>query len=134
MSFKIPFAAGGGSFRVDSIVEGTIASGNTGVLLNPSVTGKKVIRLYLLVCTGSSTQTGITLTRDGVTLESEKTLTANNFPGLDGNIFVVARNLDPAQDDRNYYQTVECQALTLTKNAGNTTQAIAYAYEIGEYV
>jgi len=129
---------GGSGFNSDGIVYTSIATGQTGSLISlPEVSGK-VYRIFLLATGTSSQQTGISLITNGVTIESEKTLVDNTSPSADIEIeFGVFRNYTASTSTtptRRMYDIVECASFEVTKNPGNTTQAIDLSYEIGSYL
>lgn len=122
--------SGGGavSFRIDSRNYQIISAGVTGTLINPTAPVGSVIRLVVLHTNTAGTQSGISLIRDGVTIETTKTL-ADNTPSGDLTTFSVARNSNVP----GVYDVVECESFEVIKDAGNTLQDIIVVYEVGKY-
>lgn len=128
-------AGGGGlGLRITELVKGTIASGVTGdILVATAPNNNSVVRLFLLACSTTISQSGISVIVDGNTLEDQKVLIENSGNTSLTN-FGVTRGSANATLSHNLgrYSTISGKSITINKNAGNTTQAINYAYEILE--
>lgn len=119
---------GGGGFRPDTvsaIVE--IASGVTGVLATitpPS--GKKAAITFLAA---SANQTGISVEINSVTVVSTNALAASTGAGGPGQFTI-------GQGSSSIFPYLLAgavdQSITITKDAGNTTNSIRYAYAYGD--
>ena len=134
MADNIPFKQSNGGFTSEGITEGVIAVGNTGTLLDvPEVNGK-TFKLFLLQVAGATGQTGISLIINGVTIENQGTLEDPEDNPLTGIEFSVNRAFSSDISlgfKRKLYTEITCTSFSVVKNAGNTTQEIAYAYETG---
>lgn len=120
----------GGLFRSEGITTATISSGVTGILLDVPEQPGKVFRLFRLSCSSTSPQVGISLITDQGTLEDEQQLSDNNPVSTAVGEFAVSRGQDGALA-LGVYNIIDCKSFQITKNAGNTTQDIIYAYETG---
>ena len=127
---------GGGSWRTDGITNGALAAGQTGTLLTITAPAGKIVKLFSFISNTASQQGGISLVREGVTLENEQTV-ASLSGNTGGSVFAVSRvgiTDSQATSARGLYFEVEGDTITISKNAGNTTSALGYAYETGRYI
>ena len=124
---------GGGAYGLTAVESGTIPTGVAGELLSVNVDSAPAgsyVRLTLLSTTGGTSQTGITVERDGYTLFSEDEL-GSASPDDNSDFFIsqiYAKDL--LVDIRRGIREVKGKSITISKNAGNTAQDIQYAYEI----
>lgn len=135
MALNIPYKQGGGVFMPDGgIVSDVLASGQTGVLLVvPEVEGI-VYKLTHMVANSTSPQSGMGLIVNGATLHDAVTLddTQPTSSQASSTAFSVAQIYGTATvNNPRKYSHIFCKSFSFTKDAGNTTEAIAYVYEIG---
>lgn len=119
------------SWRSEGITEDIIASGQTGQLLSVTAPQGKVVRFIYILSGTTTEQDGISLVNDGVTLESEQILAASNGSTSSGARFGVSFHF--GSPNSRLYPQIEGESIQISKNAGNTTQSIRYAYETGSY-
>lgn len=124
----------GKAFRIEDRVAGSIAAGVTGDILTLNVPGK-LIRLYALGCSTTVEQAGMSLTRDGFLLADQLKL-IDTTPTNSG-VLAFGVNRSPAQISASragvFFYEVTGETIVLNKNAGNTTEIIDYAYEVGVF-
>jgi hypothetical protein len=123
---------GGGAWRIESLVETTVAAGVTGTIFDVTAPAGKLIRLTVLVVNTAATQTGISLIVDAATITGPRILSDNNATGD----FAVQANgaaVSNTQSSGAILNTVIGENIQVTKDAGNTAVAIKVAYEIGVY-
>lgn len=126
----------GGRFVSEGIVSGILSAGQTGELLSVPKVPNKSYRIRSLYCASTATQAGISLTTDELAIESESilseaqpTATAETAMFFIGDEYAASTLGNGARG----YKSVNCSSFSIDKNAGNTTEQIIYAYEIGEY-
>jgi hypothetical protein len=125
---------GGGAWRIESLVTTSIAAGVTGTILDITAPAGKLIRLTVLVCSSTSSQAGISLFVDAINVAGPSTRTLADSTPTSG--FAVQANgssFSNASLSGAILNTVIGENIQVTKNAGNTTEIITVAYEIGEY-
>jgi hypothetical protein len=128
-------AGGLNAFGIVDQVTGNISIGVSGDILTITAPDplKQYVNLYLLICAGTSSQAGISLIRDGITIKSEAELDDNGAAAPAN--FRVDRSYASSTDATNrraILREVKGRSITINKNAGNTLQTITYAYEILE--
>lgn len=132
----VPFSEfGKGSiFRLSSRVTGQIASGVTGNILTLTAPAGQVARLIFLASDTATSQTGISVIRDGVTCLSG-TLSDDDSSPVAGSFMVAETVANSSATSKTFglvvVKTVAGSQIVINKNAGNTTQAINYAVEYG---
>jgi len=128
-------AARAQTFGIVEQVSDVIAAGVTGDILTIAAPDplKQIVNLYLLVSQTANTQGGISITRDGNVLKSADLLGGNDAALVSN--FRVDRSYAAASSTQNHvgiFKEIQGKSITVSKNAGNTTEAISYAYEILE--
>ena len=136
MSELLNSVAGGGGagFKISALVKGSMLSGATGTLLSLAEVANTTYRLVYLALGAANSQGGITLTSDGVVLESIATLVGPSVNTLTVGNFIVRRNVLGSDSSIGSYDSIECKSFSVVKNAGNTASTIYYAYEVGSYI
>lgn len=125
-------------FTPEALQSSNIAANQTGVLLSvPEVAGK-VYKINVLCVNSTSTQEGMSLVVNGVTISSDKALMSRVGLGADTNgsgfgVSGIFRDDTNASRGARGYHEIYCTSFSLIKGAGNTGLSIAYAYEIGSY-
>lgn len=134
MPISLKQTTGGGLFRLRNKVTGTIASGVTGNILTLTAPAGQVARLTLLVCSSSTTQTGVSIVSDGNTVING-TLSQNDVSITSGTFFVSETYAGGSTPSSNGAKaSITCvvgEVIVINKNAGNTTQSIEYSVEYG---
>lgn len=127
---------GGLGLRVVSHTSGTIALGVTGDILAINAPSESsVVRLKILNSATGSIQSGISLTVDGNLIWDQLTLNDNGTPNnsqVSVRPYGTGDNLATVGFQIGVIYELYGKSITVNKNAGNTTQAINYAYEILE--
>ena len=136
MSALLSSIAGGGGagFKISALIKGSIPVGTTGTLLSLPEVANTTYRLVFLSLNAASTQAGITLTSDGVVLESIAILVGTSAQTQTAGNFNVRRNFSGTESFLGTYDSIECESFSIDKNAGNTAQIIFYTYEVGSYI
>ena len=136
MSINISQLGGGGFFVPEAMQSAYIAASQTGLLLSvPEVEGK-AYKINLLCVSTTAAQAGMSLVVNGVNLASDMFLMSRAGGNADANLLgfgvkgSISDNNDATRAAR-AYREIYCTSFSLTKGAGNTSQSIAYAYEIG---
>ena len=126
---------GGGVFTPSALVSDRLAVGLTGTLLSVAEVGGVTYKINHLLAGTAAAQGGISLIVDGVTLHSAVSLAgANGSAEASTTAFAVANSLGTSALSISYariYRSITCKSFSILKNAGNTTEAIDYAYEVG---
>lgn len=129
MSANIPFKSGGVSFILKlAETTQTIASGQTGLLATitpPS--GQKVRITNMAVVAISQLQSGISIAINGADVITEKSIIADQLISDFTNRF----GIGGSSGSHHVIEGQTDEPITITKNAGNTTQAIYYSFEFG---
>tara|TARA_R110002167_G_scaffold28630_8_gene96074 strand:+ start:1797 stop:2240 length:444 start_codon:yes stop_codon:yes gene_type:complete len=133
--FSPSSGGGGGPLKLVAFTSDNIASGLTGTLLTVTAPANQYIKLNYLLCSGVGLQSGMTLTVDGLAIFTDKLL-LNSTPAesVSSNYFGVtdswvATASSGAYRGQNTLKYIMCTSFALSKNAGNTTSIIQYAYE-----
>ena len=139
MALNISDLSGGGYFVPEALQSDRIVAGQTGLLLSiPEVSGK-VYKITRLTCTGNSTQGGISLIIDGVTVFDEQAVMDQTPTSADmlatGDSFGIASTYSnsTAAAAARIIKEAYCTSFSVIKNAGNTAQSIDYAYQVGSF-
>jgi len=108
----------------------TIASGTSGTLATLTSTGGRKIRLTMLAVASAGSESGISVTSDGATVISSKTLQPNL---LAADAFTVGAGQDSSgRPFTGNVQHIEAfNTITITKASGSTSSVIYYATEQG---
>ena len=124
----------GGDFITRSASGGSISSGNTGTLVTLTPPSGQRVRLTHLSTTSGSTQAGISVAVGSNTLINALTVSGGTPNAASrfslGNFQPYAAG-DPPFGNYKQFTGKVGEALTIVKNAGNTSQTIYYGYEFG---
>jgi hypothetical protein len=109
----------------------TIASGATGQLVEITAPAGQLVRLHTLSTTGVNPQGGISIQSDEVDSLSTSTI-ANNVTSSG---FYLSRSIGGTSVAQGAALVSEIigRVIAITKNAGNTTEELNYAYEFGVF-
>ena len=124
----------GGDFITRSASGGTIGAGVTGTILTLTPPAGQRVRLTHLSTTAGANQVGISVLIGASTLISELDLDGDS-PNTTakfsvGNYQSYAAGTPPVSNFHQFTGKTD-EALTIVKNAGNTTVTIYYGYEYG---
>lgn len=139
MADNIPFRPpANNGFQTDGAQSEILALGQTGELIRLPEVLNKVYRIKLLCTKSAITQSGISLETNGEIIQAASILSDSQPMAAPGsNSFAVSQShpvaINAATETANVYDVIECKSFAVIKDAGNTAQDIAIAYEIGEY-
>ena len=135
MTIKLSTLSGGGVFRSRfASLRQSQAAGVTGDIIIITAPAGQVAKLTHCSTGTLSTQAGITLSNDGVNVATTKTLSdlAQSSTAVDtffvGVPFVASNNMGYGAGA---VDVIIGEEIKILKNAGNTTEAIEYAYQFG---
>ena len=122
----IEVGKGGGIFRAESFIHNeNIASGQTGNLITIGTAGKVTIITYLAA---TSNQPGV-----GVTVDGDDVSLVGGLGGETSGVgWRVTSYGGQTSISRWYLAYITGEFITITKDAGNTTQDITLSYVTGE--
>jgi len=127
--------AGGGILKPVAFASAQVAAGASGDVVTATAGANQYIRLTYLMTASSNTESGMTLTVDGVDLFSGESLAdASPNATANGTIFGVAAGYGSTvlANSARLLKEINCLSFTLTKDTGTTLEAIDYAYETME--
>ena len=128
---------GGGLLKPVAFTSAVIASGASGDIVTATAGAGQYFKLTYLMANSATTETGMTLTIDGVDLFSSWTLadfSPNANAGLTTFGICGGYGNTSVQGDANLLTEIYCTSFTVTKVTGTTVQGIAYVYETLEAI
>ena len=124
---------GGGSPKSESLTIDDIPSGSNGDILTINVPQGRLVRLTGLLTTTTNVESGVTLTVDGNEYFSGNLSESTNFQ-TNSSTFAILNAIGTDVAAVNFAglasEVTAETSIVLTKDTGNTTQTIRYAYEV----
>jgi hypothetical protein len=136
MTIKTSSFSGGGSLlKPVAFTSARVAAGASGAVVTATAGANQYIKLTYLMTGTATTESGMTLTVDGVDLFSGESLSDfSPSAQANGTIFGVATGYGntSVQLAARLLKEINCLSFTLTKDTGTTLESIDYAYETME--
>lgn len=124
---------GGGSPKSESLTIDDIPSGSNGDILTVNAPQSKLVRLIGLLTTTTNAESGVTLTVDGNEYFAGDLAESTNFQ-TNSSTFAVLNAIGTGVSAVNFVglssEVTAETSIVLTKDSGNTTETIRYAYEV----
>ncbi len=136
MTIKTSSFSGGGSLlKPVAFTSAVVSAGASGAVVTATAGANQYIKLTYLITASANTESGMTLTVDGVDLFSGESL-ADFTPSAPANVTIfgvtAGYGSTSVQLGARLLKEINCLSFTLTKDTGITLEAIDYAYETME--
>jgi hypothetical protein len=134
MTIKTSSFSGGGSLlKPVAFTSARVVVGVSGAVVTATAGANQYIKLTYLITASANTESGMTLTVDGVDLFSGESLAdASPSAPANGTFFGVVDGSTSVLNSARLLKEINCLSFTLTKDTGTTLEAIDYAYETME--